>query len=762
MNRYLFVGIACLALFAISPAAAAGVGPDPGDAINSTVNQTSDATDSRFTLRQDTVTGVSATMSASSKQNYLSQQSSAANKAGLDIEPRAHAFVVANENGSWIVFSNTQPKTGRAEVTGTIVEEKSNYSVDGGIYADSVSFSQRGERVSLSELQNSPAEYDKQLVRVTAPYRQIAATSDVGDGLTTQSAMGAFSDSSESLLSSPGQQARIGTINASSNKVGKSNTLNTFSGFSDRQIVISGYGQTRFWTNAKVTLDAAVFQGDAGTQLSIAQLSVEGESVGSIREISTNGGQYAGEVVTVTTDVAGTRTSSQEFLEEAIGCAPDSVTVPSVGCVPIPTDVVAHSGVAYSTGQLDEDSVVPYVAMSNQVQQKVTKPYVGEYRLTGRVVSTSQIDPSLPDGHALLVYEMERVGDSGGTSKARSLAKDVTGRVQEQLKMQPSEWSKKLRVSNTQNTIGNSTGSDDGEQQSSDDGASGGVEIVSVSPESETVALNKTVGIVATVKNNGQKKVTQTLNLQVDGSSQYSKTVDLKPGEKQEVRLPFEATETGKHDIAVNGHNAGQITVQKSLFQRLPLPGTFELLLIGIVFGCLLALYTTFRVVSKLSSRNSARVDGSRRSLILGGSIAAGISIWHFTDLFSSDSDDDDVYDRNDHFPNDDRRSEIIKEDTITAEVLEKRHWDVRAQEGAMIEVWADVQQGPSVDAELVYESDKPETSDYVTCAEGEAIKNWNGSHYYPYKAHNYRIRIKPARPGADVPTVKFRYRVTI
>jgi hypothetical protein len=84
---------------------------------------------------------------------------------------------------------------------------------------------------------------------------------------------------------------------------------------------------------------------------------------------------------------------------------------------------------------------VTYAGLSNHPQSKPLTSDSGTYEVTGRVIATSHIDPELPRGQSLLVYDTERVdGRAKTTAVARRVETTVLRRVRAQLLSNKSTW----------------------------------------------------------------------------------------------------------------------------------------------------------------------------------------------------------------------------------------------------------------------------------------------------------------------------------
>lgn len=399
-----------------------------------------------------TVTGPLMPLPGDTEAEYKQYVEEAARNYGY--EPRGEISALYKDGVTYLVSSSTEPGPGVAEVRGSVVEPyelgNSQYGV---IFADGVSVSQSGPRVSVSELVQNPDQYSGQVVETDAHYREATFLTDTG-GLQTFVRVGDLTTRQGDfpIDSRPGQAARWMAVNLSENRDSKfgqiSKTAETMGiGSQNSESVTLGLKPTSFWADGQGTVTVLVLPESMAIAGSVRyypiSVDVEERTTVSPAELQARGDELEGDIVTVHGRAAGSQLSAQETLLAAAKCAPDSITVPGVGCIPIPTDVSIHTGAVASAGS--PESAVPYAALSNQHQDVPVTDERGEYRLTGRVVSTDQLDPRLPDGYGLIVYERERVGDlSGGASgQLENAASDVTDTFRSQLTMSSSEYEEK-------------------------------------------------------------------------------------------------------------------------------------------------------------------------------------------------------------------------------------------------------------------------------------------------------------------------------
>lgn len=497
---------------------------------------------------QDRVEGASIPLREPSEQNYLNQSDEIAKKFGIDAQMYTNAFFLAQDGTNYLVFSKESEKVARATVTGVTLSPSELEGNDFGvIFASDVKYDTDGKPVSLSKLRENPEQYRYQLVQVKAPYRSLAIAADASSH-TRQDSFGLLGASqSPFTLSNPGQIGRWAVLNVSNSKYGgtPSKELKSQLGPRNGGVAVQALGP-RFSVNATATVDAIVmtdgFSGGvtpytSSPGLLVSDVSFPATQIDSVSEIHKQGAELEGEVVTTTVQGVGTRTSSKEFLLSAAQCAPDSVSVPvAPGCVPVVTDTVTHAGVLYTQTPTSTDEVVGFIGLSNHKQETVTKPIHGTYQVTGRVVTTSQVDSSLPDGYAIIIYDMERKGDLriSATGIAESYQKKVQNAIQQSL-----------------NTSAQETTT---------------IEIVSRSLTKKTVGPNEAAAIRVKLENTGATDGTKTIEIRAAGGVQSkSKSVHVTAGSTKTVEIQFDPTwDAGSgYQIRVNGEDTGLLTVEK-------------------------------------------------------------------------------------------------------------------------------------------------------------------------------------------------------
>lgn len=408
-----------------------------------------------------TISGVAFTVPSSLQDEvdeYRSQLPS-------DVAP--NAFILATRDELYVVFTHQTPVKGRATVEGVTVDRQLRVTQDGttltfgGIASTSVSFETEGTETSVSAVASNPEQYRLELVRISATHRQVTSLTDPDEGndFTASTMAGVLTAdplTASSMFGKVGAHARIISRNASQSE---SNTILGSSSLSSDERLYTFSFETDFWTDAEATVDGIVLNPQSAAArfartvdqshlvssrtgsplLYVVDKQYDPRSMTDVDEITRRADSLDGEVVSVTARMYGTDLSIQESLEHATTsqCSENRLLIQTPqgpACVNVVQDVLVHSGVAWSTVPSDRSDVLLVLGASSREQDEPTTERRGRFRIVGEVVSTSRINESLPEGSALLVYDIERTGDidyRAVASEARSLIEDRAGRLQQ-------------------------------------------------------------------------------------------------------------------------------------------------------------------------------------------------------------------------------------------------------------------------------------------------------------------------------------------
>lgn len=376
-----------------------------------------------------------------------------------------HTFVVATTDSVYLVFSESKPKTGTATVTGTPLQ--TSITARGmtftPVVATDLSFSQTGQSASVSEITSNPDAYRLDLVQVTAIHRQAASITDpdAGNDFTASSTAGVLVEDpalTADLVSSSGTTARQFAINSSSDERGGATSAAVHSTLNatEPRLYTTRF-QTGFWMDAPATVDGIVITPGSKARDYLAAFDRSGqtpvdESAPFLYVVNqdTETTQYSdvgtlqreasdGDTVSIDTNLVGKTLSVQETLEESTGCDDTKMKVQTThgsACIDIVQDTLVHGGAAWTDIPDSRTDMLFVVGLSSRHQDQRTETVEGQYTLTGEVVSTSRIDPSLPDGKVLVVHNMERTDDldpAAMGANTRDWVQNRSGRLESSL-----------------------------------------------------------------------------------------------------------------------------------------------------------------------------------------------------------------------------------------------------------------------------------------------------------------------------------------
>lgn len=348
------------------------------------------------------------------------------------------AFVLATPDDIHLVFSDTQPRTGMATVEGVVLRtEVSVRDVSLTLVAASeVRFDTDGKEVSVEAIASEPEAYQLDLVRVRATHRRIATLTDPdqSNAPTVPSSSGHLVNGPapvSRMFQEPGSRTRS-LLLESTEKLESNTDIRAATFETDNPGLYTVGVDTTFWTDSRSVVDGIVITpGSEVRQFLVAFGAIDGakvakneaflyvvdsilpnreyDSVSSLKRQASDG-----ETVSVKANILGQHISVQETMEHGTPCGSDLAQVPSPSgpvCVDVIQDTLIHTGAAWTTGPESMDDVLLVVGLSSREQDSPIESFDGEYRLIGEVVSTSRIDPRLPEGRILVIYGMERVGD---------------------------------------------------------------------------------------------------------------------------------------------------------------------------------------------------------------------------------------------------------------------------------------------------------------------------------------------------------------
>lgn len=384
------------------------------------------------------------------------------------VADNTHAFILAKQDQLYLVFSNQEPSKGLATVSGRIF--RTNLQANGLSFsvmtAESISVETRGAETSVNQLSSNPSEHALDLVRVTASHRQVTSVTDPdqGQNVTAATSTGVLVENpstASSLLDQPGSRAQSLSINSSTDMLGSNTQSETSSLLGSNQPRVYTFNfETAFWRDHEATVDGIVLtpgsqarkfasrfdQGgftkaaNGRSILYVVDSEVDTQTYDSVSSLQQQAS--IGDRVSVRTNMYGQTISVQETLEQSTPCGPSKAQIPSPSgpiCVDIIQDTVIHSGVAWSSLPHSEEDTLLVVGLSSRHSDTPIASLQGEYQLTGKVVSTSQISSELSQGKALFVTDFNQVKSSsstGSSSESQSVIQERLASLNSTLQQQ--------------------------------------------------------------------------------------------------------------------------------------------------------------------------------------------------------------------------------------------------------------------------------------------------------------------------------------
>lgn len=390
------------------------------------------------------------------------------------------AFVLAQQEGLYIVFTNEEPTKGTATVEGATLERdiSSGNLTFGVIAATSVSFNTAGTETTVQEVADNSREYRQELVRINSHYRRVSTLTDpdTGDDVTLASTAGILVDdpaTATSLFENAGTDARAISNNSSPEQIDatlddpRGPHLHTFS------------FETKFWADADATVDAVVLDPNSAAQEFVKEydqagiahaedgepiLYVVGEdfeprSMNDVSSIKSQAESLDGQVVETNVRLYQEKISVQESLEHNTGCEEDLLKIQTPqgsACINVAQDNLLHAGTAWNTVPQSREDVLIVMGVSSRHQDSPEEFEEGQYRIQGEVVSTDRINESLPEGSVLVIYQLERTGNidyEAVSEESRAIVETQSDRMSTLLRQQVGGKDVQLATGSTRQTV---------------------------------------------------------------------------------------------------------------------------------------------------------------------------------------------------------------------------------------------------------------------------------------------------------------------
>ena len=335
----------------------------------------------------------------------------ALNEAGYDVPD--YALLVTNYEAEeqYLVFTDTEPQTGVATVTGrdvtvdaTDLNDSSTETSGRVIIADRVDITTGGPYVPYEELERNTGAYTGQVVETSASYGQVATLGDGPEGLArVQFVRGQFDPA---FGDRPPTFASVENVFALSEAgIDGTNPFTFLANEYDHSNVIFGQQSNVFYQRGPANVTVVPTRPGSPAIYYLVDVEPTGEQTSA--EAIADGDHEAGDHVEFTAPAAGGRLSVRETLLQAARCAPRSVANPATGCLPLVTDNIVWAGAAGSA-----DQPVPIIGISNHPQDVPLTPFSGRYTIVGEVVAADNLEAEVPGQYAVRISALDREGDA--------------------------------------------------------------------------------------------------------------------------------------------------------------------------------------------------------------------------------------------------------------------------------------------------------------------------------------------------------------
>lgn len=370
----------------------------------------------------------------------------------------SYAFLLLNEDKYYVILSPKDIDKGCGSVEGKLLPKIMTWKGKevSFILGQEVSISQEGEKTTISKISENPDDYLYKCVVLDTTLREASTLYDPDRGYDIH-----FPVSTGFVVKNPKTIPEfVVNLRRTSEELVKNpdrSEVKETLPVEKEHLPIFDF-ETKFWPTSKVNVDAMVLypedirrlaedKGEKPRDLvyptrnaTLYSLEEEfrPEKLSSIEEAFTRSGELKGKTITFESWGYGTSISVQEEIEHNTQCGKDKAPVPTpqgTKCINIPVDVLLHGVVAFGKvpgkpSQLRKRTLLT-VGASSHHQDKPSQQVKGRFRYTGKLVSTEQIDKSLPKGLALITFEREKIGDLDYKEIGREARKVIEQRARE-------------------------------------------------------------------------------------------------------------------------------------------------------------------------------------------------------------------------------------------------------------------------------------------------------------------------------------------
>jgi PGF-pre-PGF domain-containing protein len=341
-------------------------------------------------------------------------------KQGINTEFPSNSFLLVTEDKLYLVFANTAIDKGLATVVGTEIIRKFNWKGEelSVIIAENVSIKLDGEPATISEILSNPINYRLKLVKIDTTLRQTSILWDPDDGsdiefpITTGIIVDSPKSSSNFIRDLPNKAKEL-RKNPSKETVDR-----TVGDIVEPHIKIFSFDEN-YWIDSGAEVNGIIIYPEGGFAKLLKNLDNDVEKLIyregepslyvvkfalkditpalSIEEIRSNPDRYMEKIVSLEAFGYGQSISIQESMYSSTGQK-------------YPVDALLYGVVAWNEINMKKEDFLGVISISSQHQDTVTSPVEGRFNYVGKIVSSKQINESLPEGLILILYKLEKVG----------------------------------------------------------------------------------------------------------------------------------------------------------------------------------------------------------------------------------------------------------------------------------------------------------------------------------------------------------------
>lgn len=342
----------------------------------------------------------------------------------------SNAFLLVTKDKLWLVLTAEEVHKGYATVRG--FELRNSIQVKGKevsvILAKEVSIETDGIPATVHEIRANPSEYRLKLVHIDATLRLGTVLLDpdedphitlpirvgylVENPITVGEVVQDIKESGKALVQNPKKEEIARLLRESQRE-----RLSIFD-FED------GY-----WTDGEAEVDAIVLHPeellslldlleepakdlllDENATLYSVKQRLEVVELSNISETYRRSDELRGKIVGFEAYGIGKSVSVQEFLEHSTACGEDEFPVKKA-CVNLVPDVLLEGMVAWEGIPTSREEILIAVGASSLHQDSPEEDIRGRFRYVGKLLSTREVEGSLPEGLALMVVGKEKTGE---------------------------------------------------------------------------------------------------------------------------------------------------------------------------------------------------------------------------------------------------------------------------------------------------------------------------------------------------------------